>query len=32
MKILNLNLYVFNDKSFDKGSGNLLCFPQTLNV
>ena len=30
MKILNLN--VFDDKSFDKGSGNLLCFPQTLNV
>ena len=32
MTILNLNLYVFNDKSFDKGSGNLQCFPQTLNV
>ena len=30
MKILNLNLYVFNDKSFDKGSGNLQCFPQSL--
>ena len=30
MNILNLNLYVFNDKSFNKGSGNLQCFPQTL--
>lgn len=30
MKSLNLNLYVFNDKSFNKGSGILQCFPQTL--
>lgn len=30
MKILSLNLNVFNDKSFNKGSGNLQCFPQTL--
>ncbi len=30
MKFLNLNLYVFSDKSFNKGSGNIQFFPQTL--